>query len=924
MNVGDIFVSIRGDGAKLPDDAKKAAETAGDTAGRSFSDRFGKAARVGFTAITAGAGAVLGGLSTLALQGENAMAHFRAETGATQEEAEAAFDAMNRLASDNLQSFDQVAATLTTVRTQMGLTGDEAEAMAGRILKWSTATGQDAVEATKAFDDVLDAWNLTAADSQAIMDALLVSHQKYGGTIAGSQDALTKLAPALSAANMGWEDAVGLINLANQAGVEAADVVPAMQRALTKVHSPEELKTLLADIGSTENAFERSAKAADLFGARGGAKLGRALGQSHGDLAQFKVDVGEAAGATDEAASAIEDTLPNKVKLAVANALAAVRDLGTDLGPALTGSAALVSLGSSFASALGLDKAIGKVVGPAFTAAAANPVVQAVVKLAGQSLGGLLVIGVAVGLAALLVDAWAKAINDAREKIINDPGSVDIVEGVQGRAPAWAAARLHAGAEAQKVGEAALKGFNEGYSAAALSGKSPFESIAEGLRAIGPEGARIAEEMGGEVWKAFQDGVVLGPPLPPELLTGRLFGGPARGTFNDTATREAAAGLVDGLWQSVGDAIRAKTAGANTYISPLEIFRSFLPVRAAETAGEEAAAHLVSGFSGYDFVAGAVGHAKMLAGFHALGARIPGEIAAGGQERETDLLVFLSDLRDLLKNGLTPVQTAMRLVGSRAVDSFSAGLRSKIAGAKDKALDLFVATVTAVSDANLHGARGHKAWRTVGQEVDKLYASGMNEEKVRAVLAGAGLSQAAIDSAIAAANDPETGAKPAGSKHGHKHADGIRGTKDANRGAGKTISQAGVDGSHQVNWDQAGQDAGTDFANGVKYTAAQLLSNWFDNPDNWMTLFPTGNGNGNGSNNRPRTPQVPSNRPFAPSLSSLERPGGVTVRHEFGPLVVSTPNLSAEAAGAFGRELGSALGLDTIVSGFDRVLTSNG
>jgi phage-related minor tail protein len=111
------------------------------------------------------------------------MAKFQAETGATADEAKAALEAMDRLAATNLQSFGTVADVLTQVRTQMGLTGAEAEAMANRILKWSTATGQDAVEATKAFDDVLDAWNLTAADSQSIMDALLVSHQKYGGSV---------------------------------------------------------------------------------------------------------------------------------------------------------------------------------------------------------------------------------------------------------------------------------------------------------------------------------------------------------------------------------------------------------------------------------------------------------------------------------------------------------------------------------------------------------------------------------------------------------------------------------------------------------------------------------------------------------------------------------------------------------------------
>lgn len=932
MNVGDIYVSIRGDGAPLKKDAVAAATTAGDAAGKSFSDRFGSVVRTGAKAVFLGGAAVFTGLSFLANQGADAMARYRAETGATQEEAEDALGRMDRLAKSNLQSFGVVADVLTQVRTQMGLTGDEGERMAERILKWSTATGQDAVAATEAWDDALDAWNLTADDSQAVMDVLLASHQKYGGAIAASQDALTKLAPALTAANMGWEDAVGLINLANDAGIEAADMVPALQRALTKVKSPEELKTLLADIGGTADAFARTEKAADLFGSRGAAKLGRALGEAGGDLDRFKVHAEDAAGAVDEAASAIEDTLPNKVKMAVNSALASLRDLGTDFGPALTGSAALISLGSSFASALRLDKAIGAVLGPAFTAASNSPIVQTVVKAAGANVGKLFVLGMSIGLAALIIDTWVKAINDAREEIINDPGSVEIVEGVAGRAPVWAAARLRAGQEAQKLGADVLAKFNDGYSKAALAGKTPYEAIADGLRAVGPEGERIAKEIGGEVWEAFKNGVVYGPPLPPGYITGRLFGGPSRGTFLDTATEQAtrnsAIALVNDFYRAVGDAIARQQLAAGRYLDPITALRSLFPPKAAEAAGEETAASFVGGFSGYDFVRKAVEHAKMLAGFRAIGTRIPAEIAAGGQERENDLLAFLSNLREILLHGLSPRTTLLRLVGGKAVDDFVAGLNSKKAGAEEAAIDLFVATVTAAQDANLHGAKGRMAWRKIGREVVALYAHGIDEEGVRAILAGAGLSQAAIDAAIKAANDTRTGAKPAGRKHGHKHADGIRDTQRDNREAGSTISQAGVNGSGEVDWTAAGRIRGGQFAAGVLAAIAERLGR-----GQWTGVIPTpGSGGGRSSNAAPFSGGQFGNSSarglaaadLAPDVSPLSSGHTATVRHEFGTLRIETPNLTPAAAGALGTAIGVSLGLDTIVSGFDRVLTADG
>ena len=92
----------------------------------------------------------------------------------------------------------------TRIRTDLGLTGAAADTALGSFLRYERATGQGA-DAVLAFDDILDAWNLTAADTGAIMDTLIAGHQTYGGSVSESQDLLAKLAPVLQGANMGWQ-----------------------------------------------------------------------------------------------------------------------------------------------------------------------------------------------------------------------------------------------------------------------------------------------------------------------------------------------------------------------------------------------------------------------------------------------------------------------------------------------------------------------------------------------------------------------------------------------------------------------------------------------------------------------------------------------------------------------------------------------
>lgn len=435
MNIGDLYFSLRGDDKQLIIDATKGGEAAGKAAGTKLQAGI----NAGMRLVGAAAGALLG----IALKGGQellaATAAYRTETGATAEEAEVAQKSIGRLYQTNTQGLAEIGATLAAVKVNLQLTGEEGEHAADKLLKFAKVTGQDGPAAVTALDDILDSFNLTAADSDAILDTLIAGHQKWGGSIAEDQANLAKMAPALNAANLSWKDGAALLGLFNAAGVDAAAAATGMTKALSKVKSPEELQKLIADISATEDPFERAQKAADLFGVKAGAKLAQALGSA--DLADFAIDADTAAGALDRAAEAANSGPYEQLTLVVRKLTGPLAELGTSLGPLVLGFAALggprmivgvstllgglasklllrpfAAVGTRIAALIGANILGSSAISNAIVGDLGSPKIKAgagkVGTLLGTTLGKAAAVGFAAVMVLLVIDTWNRITNE--------------------------------------------------------------------------------------------------------------------------------------------------------------------------------------------------------------------------------------------------------------------------------------------------------------------------------------------------------------------------------------------------------------------------------------------------------------------------------------------------------------------------------
>ncbi len=397
-SIGDLFFTFRGDDGQLQVDASKA----GDKAGQTLGQRLSAGAKVGLVGLGAGAGALFGIASKGGAELTETVAKYRAETGATAEEAEAAQASIGKLYRNNIAGFETLGTVLAAVKTNLGLAGAEGEKAAQRILDFAKVTGQDAVVATGQLDDIMDSLNLSYEQGSGVLDQLVVSQQKFGGSVDGNAAALAALAPALNAANLSVDDGIGLLNLFAASGIDAADAPAALTKALTKVESPAALQKLIDDINATTDPFERAAKASDLFGAKAGAKLANALDGV--DFQTFIVGATEAGGAIEEASRVIDESPLNRLKLALKQVAGPLADVGTKFGPLVLGFSQLGGGKLITSAAAGIGGLAGKALPLLVTGLAGLlPALGGTLAAIGSGIGGLIAAAIPIGMALLPV-----------------------------------------------------------------------------------------------------------------------------------------------------------------------------------------------------------------------------------------------------------------------------------------------------------------------------------------------------------------------------------------------------------------------------------------------------------------------------------------------------------------------------------------
>ncbi len=625
---GKLLLDDSGFEAAVVKSAGSAADKASQTMGQRVSSGLGKAFKVAGPAVGALGGLAFGAAIEGAGQLTEAVAKFRAETGATEEEARAAQATISGLYKTNTEGFEELGAVLSRVHTDLGLTGDAAAAAAQKVLDFAKVTGQDAVGAVGALDDLTDTFNLTAEQQADILDKLVVSHQKYGGSVEKNQQALVDLAPALTAANLSYDDGIGLLNLFEKAGIDAAAAPVALTKALTKVKSPDELQRLIADIQATEDPFLRASKATDLFGAKAGTKLALALSAGTAGFGEFAISTEEAAGKLDEMSDIIDKSPLNTFKLALKQVGGALADVGTNFGPLLLGFSQLGGKGLVTKATAVLGGFIGKL--------STGPLLKF-----GKGLSGLATT-FATGLSSKL---GGTALADGLSSGVGGLSKSPKIAGALGKLSSFMGSKLG-------------KGLSVAFAAIAI-----FEVI-ETYKRISAELDAQSKEIGANIGKQITAGSLESLQQSKAALEQGLQdlnGVWDAGLFTTDQRRNMEQQLAD-----VNASIAARSAA--------------LPGTAADNLAAGQGAVTDAAETMVDGIPGAVDGAAADAGLAAQG--VPTEIASGILERQSVVGSAMATLRNQIENEKTPAAQASAAIGALISEELANAMNDKREGVR--------------------------------------------------------------------------------------------------------------------------------------------------------------------------------------------------------------------------------------------------
>lgn len=336
--LADIFAAVRLqlDTPGFQAEAAAAGDKAGKSAGAKMSEGLNNQLKTKLKgAIFAGLGAGLAAASKLGMELNETLTDVQARTGAVGAEWDTMSATIQKKNRDTTLSLQEIGDGVAALKSDLGLAADEIDMAADKLTDFGLVAREVFADSVRGADDLKDAFNLTLAEVFVVLDTLVASQQKYGGVITENRAALVALAPALIAANLSWREGNELINLANASGIDAATMVTALTKALGKIKTPDELRTLIADIQTTPDDFARTQKAIDLFGAKAGPKLALALAPGKGALEDYGFTAEETAGRVDAAAEKINSSWNRRIALATENVTGFLAEIGNATGPVL-------------------------------------------------------------------------------------------------------------------------------------------------------------------------------------------------------------------------------------------------------------------------------------------------------------------------------------------------------------------------------------------------------------------------------------------------------------------------------------------------------------------------------------------------------------------------------------------------------------
>lgn len=186
---------------------------------------------------------------------------------------------------------------------------------------------------------------------------------------------------------------------------------------------------------------------------------------------------------------------------------------------------------------------------------------------------------------------------------------------------------------------------------------------------------------------------------------------------------------------------------------------------------------------------------KALAIAYDIGTAIPTGIGRGALDEQGELTDAMSNLREILKNGLTPDQQAAKVLGKKWIQLFTNGIDSEKDGAKEATFRLGVEGLQALSAATI----GTNEAKRISQIAAGLYQDGWTDSQILVALASQGVGKDALLKLAQV-----QGWSAAAVQQALDYVAGMNSQDPAAARAGSNLEDAAHDATTSLNWRAAG------------------------------------------------------------------------------------------------------------------------
>lgn len=325
-----LVPSAAGIGAALQKELGAPLEEMAKTSGEKTSNAFSSAFAIG---AAAAAVAVVVGLEKIGSSFDDAADKIRTTTGATGVGLAALKDSFKAVVTTVPADFGDASTAIAGFNQKLGLSGKPLQDLASQVLNLSRITGTDLAGNVAATASLFNSWGTSAADQGPKLDELFRISQSTGISVQDLAKQMAEGGVQFRAAGLSFESSGALLGLLAKNGLSAADVVPALSKAMAQAAKDgkpagDVFRDTFDAIRNAPDDTAAAGVALDVFGAKAGPKFAALVRE--GKLSYEELSASIAAGGdTINAASADTADWREKLKLLINQGMVKLEPIAT-------------------------------------------------------------------------------------------------------------------------------------------------------------------------------------------------------------------------------------------------------------------------------------------------------------------------------------------------------------------------------------------------------------------------------------------------------------------------------------------------------------------------------------------------------------------------------------------------------------------